>query len=258
MKTPEPDDLKEMPPDVMRKFLISLVMEELHALTVLTSSMWEPESVTLSIKQDHLTRIVLSPKCPTPWIDIFKSVTQKAHALGYHPPYFTEMEGDEITLRIRSEQAVEIINGVVAEVARAVREGDLKEPHWKPMGLTRALAEHFQCEIVDGVTKIHTPFLFPDGDCITVGLKFTDKSWRLTDGGDTYLHLAHHFGERWGESTLGDVMAKVGDFLEMHQVKEQKGEIFKVCEERHEIPVCFFDFLHCLLKVADIVFEKQG
>ncbi len=104
--------------------------------------------------------------------------------------------------------------------------------------------------------KIYLPFLFDDGDQITIGLDFKNsgKRWILSDGGDTFLHLNYHFGDF--EFYKGSRKEYINKFLKNYKTSLLQGELIKEIN-----PVNFefeiFEYIQCILKVSNITLLER-
>lgn len=101
-----------------------------------------------------------------------------------------------------------------------------------------------------------TPFMFEDGDCLVIILKFDPDSrkWRLTDEGHTFMHLSYFMDEK--DFAKGTRQKIIDNTKQMFSVREDNGElILDVCEE--DFGDALYDFVQCLLKITDITFLER-
>ncbi len=123
--------------------------------------------------------------------------------------------------------------------------------------LKRKIRKEFEFEYVDKkYLKIYTPFIFEDGDQITLGLELNadDHKWRLTDGSDTFFHLSNHFGEfKFYQGTRKDI---VKNFLKAFSTEENDGILQKIISS-DEFTYGFYEFLQCILKISDITMLER-
>jgi hypothetical protein len=99
--------------------------------------------------------------------------------------------------------------------------------------------------------RVLTPFMFEDGDHLTILLKRENGAWVLTDEGHTYMHLSYQFSER--DLQRGTRARIIGSALSAFSVMDRGGELsLAVPEGRYGDAL--YSFVQALLKVADVSF----
>ncbi len=100
---------------------------------------------------------------------------------------------------------------------------------------------------------VKTPFIFEDGDNLSIILKFErdEKKWKLTDECHTFMHLSYFMDIK--DIKKGNRDDIINNSKKMFGVSEKSGELFiYVVEEK--FGDALYDFVQCLLKITDITY----
>ena len=99
-----------------------------------------------------------------------------------------------------------------------------------------------------------TPFLFEDGDHLSIVLKKEGPTWILTDEGLTYMHLTYEMDEK--ELHRGTRQKIITNALSAFRVDDREGElIVKVSD--NEYGDALYSFVQALLKITDVSFLSR-
>ena len=97
--------------------------------------------------------------------------------------------------------------------------------------------------------RVFTPFLFEDGDHLSIVLKKEGTGWVLSDEAHTYMHLTYDLDER--DLQTGTRQKIIANALSVFQVEDRDGElILEVPDERYGDAL--YSFVQALLKIADV------
>ena len=103
----------------------------------------------------------------------------------------------------------------------------------------------------DGVNRFRvlTPFLFEDGDHLTIVLKKELGKWVLSDEAHTFMHLTYSIDEKY---LLSGVRRKIiSNALSMFEVEDRNGElVLPVLDGRYGDAL--YSFIQALLKIANV------
>lgn len=95
--------------------------------------------------------------------------------------------------------------------------------------------------------RVFTPFLFEDGDHLSVVLKKEGTRWILSDEAHTYMHLTYDIDER--DLHSGTRQKIVANALSTFRVEDRDGELtLAVPDERYGDAL--YSFVQALLKIA--------
>ena len=102
--------------------------------------------------------------------------------------------------------------------------------------------------------RILTPFMFDDGDHISVVLKKNRKTWVLSDEGHTYMHFASEIAK---ETPFDETYEKIiSHIISTYNIIEHNGElIFEVENER--FGQALYSFAQTLIRIGDILYFKN-
>ena len=99
--------------------------------------------------------------------------------------------------------------------------------------------------------RVFTPFLFEDGDHLSIVLRKEGAEWVLSDEAHTYMHLSYDIDEK--DLHSGTRQKIISNALSTFQVQDRDGElILKVPDERYGDAL--YSFVQALLKVSDVSF----
>ncbi len=102
--------------------------------------------------------------------------------------------------------------------------------------------------------RVFTPFLFEDGDHLSIVLKKEGAQWMLSDEAHTYMHLTYDIDER--DLRSGARKKIIADALSMFQVEDRAGElVLEISGERYGDAL--YSFVQAILKVADVSFLSR-
>lgn len=108
----------------------------------------------------------------------------------------------------------------------------------------------------DGVNRFRvlTPFLFEDGDHLTIVLKKEWGKWVLSDEAHTFMHLTYSIDEKY---LLSGVRRKIiSNALSMFEVEEHDGElILYIPDGRYGDAL--YSFVQALLKITDVEYLSR-
>lgn len=112
------------------------------------------------------------------------------------------------------------------------------------------VSEQVQLE-AEGVDRfrVFTPFLFEDGDHLSIVLKKEGARWVLSDEAHTYMHLSYDINEK--DLRGGPRQQIISNALSTFQVEDRDGELtLTVPDERYGDAL--YSFVQALLKIADV------
>jgi hypothetical protein len=97
--------------------------------------------------------------------------------------------------------------------------------------------------------RVFNPFVFDDGDHLTIVLKREGSDWMLTDEGNTYMRLTYRLDEK--SLYAGTRQHIISDALEMFGLEDRKGEIcLSIPDESYGDAL--YSFVQGLLRVSDV------
>ena len=125
---------------------------------------------------------------------------------------------------------------------------------------TDAIERDFKVKVCEKVTiapegldrrRVFTPFMFDDGDHLSIVLKKDGAGWILSDEGNTYMRLTCDIDEQ--SLREGKRHAIISNALSLFDVEDRDGELV--------IPVrdglygdALFSFVQAILKIADVTY----
>ncbi len=102
--------------------------------------------------------------------------------------------------------------------------------------------------------RVFTPFLFEDGDHLSVVLKREQSQWVLSDEGHTYMHLTYDIDEK--DFQKGTRQKIITNALSVFEVEDRDGElILKIDNERYGDAL--YSFTQALQKITDISYLSR-
>ena len=107
--------------------------------------------------------------------------------------------------------------------------------------------------VAEGVDRyrIFTPFMFEDGDHLSVVLKKDHGRWVLSDEGHTYMHLTYGVDEK--DLQRGTRQKIISNALSAFTVDDRDGElILAIRDSRYGDAL--YSFVQALLKISDVSF----
>lgn len=103
--------------------------------------------------------------------------------------------------------------------------------------------------------RVFTPFLFEDGDHLSIVLKKEGARWMLSDEAHTYMHLTYDIDER--DLHSGTRQKIVANALSTFRVEDRDGELtLDVPDERYGDAL--YSFVQALLKIANTANLLRG
>ncbi|MCX5804687.1 MAG: DUF1828 domain-containing protein [Proteobacteria bacterium] len=102
--------------------------------------------------------------------------------------------------------------------------------------------------------RVFTPFLFEDGDHLSVILKKEDGYWVLTDEGHTYMHLTYDLDEKALQQ--GTRQKIISNTLSMFSVQDRGGEIL-IPIQNEQYGNALYSYIQALLKITDISYLSR-
>ncbi len=102
--------------------------------------------------------------------------------------------------------------------------------------------------------RVFTPFLFEDGDHLSIVLKREGTRWILSDEGHTYMHLTYDLEEK--DLQRGTRQKIITSALSTFTVEDRDGELLlRVPEDRYGDAL--YSFIQALLKISDVTYLSR-
>lgn len=102
--------------------------------------------------------------------------------------------------------------------------------------------------------RVFTPFLFEDGDHLSIVLKKEGMRWVLSDEAHTYMHLTYDIDER--DLHSGTRQKIISNALSMFQIEDRDGELLlDVPDGRYGDAL--YSFVQALLKITDVSYLSR-
>ena len=98
--------------------------------------------------------------------------------------------------------------------------------------------------------RVFTPFMFDDGDHISIVLKKEQEGWVLSDEGHTYMHLTYGISEK--KLLSGKRYQIISNALEIFNVEDRFGELILRVREAH-FGDALYSFAQALIKMGDVL-----
>jgi Domain of unknown function DUF1828 len=102
--------------------------------------------------------------------------------------------------------------------------------------------------------RVFTPFMFEDGDHLSIVLKRMNGGWILSDEGHTYMHLTYDLEEK--ELQKGARQKIITNALSMFRVEDKAGELL-VPIQRDRYGDALYNFIQALLKITDVAYLSR-
>lgn len=102
--------------------------------------------------------------------------------------------------------------------------------------------------------RVFTPFLFEDGDHLSIVLKRENSHWVLSDEGNTYMHLTYDIDEK--DLQKGSRQKIISNALSSFNVQDRDGEL-RISIEQDHYGDALYSFSQALLKIADVSFLSR-
>ena len=123
---------------------------------------------------------------------------------------------------------------------------------------TDAIEREFKAKVCEKVQitpeglercRVFTPFMFDDGDHLSIVLKKDGDGWMLSDEGNTYMRLTYDMDEQ--SLREGKPNAIIDSALSLFDVEDRDGEL--VISVRDGLyGDALFSFAQAILKIADV------
>jgi hypothetical protein len=102
--------------------------------------------------------------------------------------------------------------------------------------------------------RVFTPFLFEDGDHLSIVLKRENDKWWLSDEGHTYMHLTYDIDEK--DFLKGTRQKIITNALSSFMLEDHDRELlFPINEERYGDAL--FSFAQALLMISDVLYLNR-
>ena len=97
--------------------------------------------------------------------------------------------------------------------------------------------------------RVFTPFMFEDGDHLSIVLKIENGNWILSDEGHTYMHLTYDLDEK--DLHRGTRQKIITNALSVFRVQDLEGElVIPIVESQYGDAL--YSFIQALLKITDV------
>jgi len=97
--------------------------------------------------------------------------------------------------------------------------------------------------------RVFAPFVFNDGDNLSIIIKKGKGKWILSDEGHTYMHLTYDLDEK--DLQRGTRQKNIANALSVFNVQDREGELIVPIED-DSYGDAFFKFVQALLKIGDL------
>ena len=110
--------------------------------------------------------------------------------------------------------------------------------------------------VSEGVNRyrVFTPFMFEDGDHLSIVLKRDNGRWVLSDEGHTYMHLTYDLDEK--DLQRGTRQKIITSALSVFSVQDREGELI-VPIQNDLYGDALYSFIQALLKITDITYLSR-
>ena len=102
--------------------------------------------------------------------------------------------------------------------------------------------------------RVLTPFMFEDGDHLSIVIKRENGRWKLSDEGHTYMHLTYGLDEK--DLYRGTRQKIISNALSIFNVLDQEGELI-IYIENDLYGDALFSFIQALLKITDVSYLSR-
>src|SRR4030066_1146707 len=97
--------------------------------------------------------------------------------------------------------------------------------------------------------RVFTPFMFEDGDHLSIVLKGENGKWVLSDEGHTYMHLTYDIEEK--DLQRGTRQKIITNAMSVFKVQDREGELVITIEDS-QYGDALYSFVQALLRITDI------
>lgn len=102
--------------------------------------------------------------------------------------------------------------------------------------------------------RVFTPFLFEDGDHLSIVLKREDGTWILSDEGHTFMHLTYDIDEK--DLQVGTRQKIITNVLSTFGMEDRDGELLlRIEDDRYGDSL--YSFAQALLKITDVTYLSR-
>lgn len=102
--------------------------------------------------------------------------------------------------------------------------------------------------------RVFTPFMFEDGDHLSIVLKRENGIWILSDEGHTYMHLTYDLDEK--DLQRGTRQKIITNALSVFTVHDREGElIISITDDRYGDAL--YSFVQALLRITDVTYLSR-
>ncbi len=102
--------------------------------------------------------------------------------------------------------------------------------------------------------RIFAPFMFEDGDHLSIVMSKADSQWILTDEGHTYMHLTYDLEEK--DLQRGTRQKIITNALSVFNVEDRDGElIIKIRDDQYGDAL--YSFVQALLRITDVSYLSR-
>lgn len=102
--------------------------------------------------------------------------------------------------------------------------------------------------------KVMTPFLFEDGDHLSIVLKRENGNWVLSDEGHTYMHLTYDIDEKSLQS--GTRQKIITNALSGYAVSDRDGELL-IAIQNENYGDSLYSFIQALMRISDVSYLSR-
>ena len=101
---------------------------------------------------------------------------------------------------------------------------------------------------------VFSPFMFDDGDHLSIVLKQEGEKWIFSDEGTTYMRLTYDIDEK--DLFKGNRLKIINNSLSMFDVKDREGELIITIED-NKYSNALFSFIQAILRISDVSFLNR-
>ena len=102
--------------------------------------------------------------------------------------------------------------------------------------------------------RVFTPFMFEDGDHLSIVLKGENGGWVLSDEGHTYMHLTYDLDEK--DLNRGTRQKIISNALSVFSVRDREGELLVDIKD-DQYGDALYSFVQALLRVTDVTYLSR-
>lgn len=102
--------------------------------------------------------------------------------------------------------------------------------------------------------RVVSPFLYGDGDHLSIVLRRNDSGWVLTDEASTYMHLSYELDDRALDT--GTRQKIISDALTFFGIEDDDGEL-RVAVEADQYGDALYSLVQAMLRISDVTFLSR-